>query len=198
MSDRRVRKMTADAFLAWEASQEEKWELVDGAPLRRRARLTGEGTRDHSRITTNLGEALQRRLRGGECVVCDDAFKVASATGSVRYPEVVVDGARGFGPHLVAEKPRAVFEVISPKDTFLSVLSVLEDFQAIDSVEHIVFVTQGDTYAQVWTREGAVWRRRDVEGPEAELELPALNISLPLVEAYEGAPAPVEKEAVAA
>jgi len=181
--------MTIPEFLAWEALQEEKHELVDGFPLPRRLRAMSGGTRRHALIGTNAASALRNRLRGGPCRAYGSDLKVASPTGRVRYPDALVECGRGDPNSLVAIEPKAMIEVLSPSNTFLHQERVLEDYQAIESVEYVVFLHQDQPLAFVWRREGAAWTREVMEGLERELHLPALGIALPMAELYEGADA---------
>jgi Uma2 family endonuclease len=185
MAEAQWKSMTVAEFLAWEPRQEEKWELVDGAPRLRRLRLMAGGTYNHGFISMNIGAALKPRLRGGPCAPLTSDVRVVSPTGNTRYPDITVDcGPRGF--QLTADAPRAIFEVTSPSNNFRDQIRLLEDYQAIEAVQHIVFVAQTELSALVWTREGAGWRRDEVEGGDGVIALPALELTLPMAEIYDG------------
>lgn len=178
--------MTVSEFLSWEVSQPEKWELVDGHPVLRRTRLMAGGTVHHAVLAANIIAALKPRLRGGPCAPIGSDVRVENPRGVVRYPDVTVDcGRRGPG-ELLLHSPRVIFEVLSPSNTFSQQLRLLEDYQAIESVMHIVFVSQTEALAHAWTRAGAGWARSDHEGLEAIIRLENIGCELPLAEVYEG------------
>ncbi len=185
MGEAKLEPMTVAEFLTWEPAQEEKWELVDGAPRLRRLRLMAGGTYTHGFISMNIGAALKTRLRGGPCAPLTSDVRVVSPTGNTRYPDITVDcGPRGS--QLTADAPRAIFEVTSPSNTFRDQIRLLEDYQAIETVQHIVFVAQTEMSALMWTRAAGGWRRDEVEGGDNVIDLPALEITLPMVEIYDG------------
>ena len=67
MQAARHERMSLEAFLVWEEAQDEKHELVDGAPSLRSTRLMAGGTRQHALIAANVIAALRPRMRGGPC-----------------------------------------------------------------------------------------------------------------------------------
>jgi hypothetical protein len=71
------RRMTLDAFLAWEAGQELRWEFDGFAAVA----MTG-GTAGHSAIQRNLTTALANRLRGKPCQAYTSDLKIRVA-GSI-------------------------------------------------------------------------------------------------------------------
>lgn len=179
--------MTIADFVAWEANQEEKHELVDGAPMPRRLRAMSGGTRRHALIASNTIRAFGNRLDGGPCRAYGSDLKVASPTGRVRYPDAMVECGRGDQKSLLAIEPKALFEVLSPSNSFVHQERVLADYQAIESVEYVIFLAQDQLLAFFWRREGAGWMRDICEGLSGTLTLPALGLTLPLAELYEGA-----------
>lgn len=178
--------MTLAEFLVWEASQPEKWEFVDGAPLRRRSRMMAGGTVNHGLVAMNIMAGLKPRLRGGPCAPLTSDVRVESPRGTTRYPDVTVDcGPRAPG-QMAALEPRAIFEVTSPSNSFRQQLHLLEDYQAIPAVQHIAFVSQTEAAVLVWTRDGTGWRRDEFEGLDGTLALAAIAAELPMAEIYEG------------
>ena len=186
MTSLQLKRMTVSEFLSWEVAQPEKWELVDGRPVLRRTRLMAGGTVHHAVLAANIIAALKPRLRGGPCAPIGSDVRVENPRGVVRYPDVTVDcGRRGPG-ELLLHDPRVIFEVLSPSNTFSQQLRLLEDYQAIESVAQIVFVSQTEALAHVWTRAGAGWSRSDQEGLGAVILLESIGCELPLAEVYEG------------
>ena len=176
--------MTVDEFLAWEETQEEKWELVSGAPVLRETRLMAGGTPGHARIAANVIAALHPRLRGGPCAVYTSDFKVR-AVDAVRYPDVTVDCGTDRKAKTAGD-PRVVFEVLSPSNNAFVQTRLLTDYQSIETVEQIVFLNQDAPEAQVWRRAANGWTFEAVTSLDATMALPSIGADLPLAEDYEG------------
>ena len=85
---------------------------------------------------------------------------------------------------LAADKPTIVVEVLSPSNDKKEMEERLDDYRAILSVLHVAFVDHRRPYAEVWSRDGAEWRRATVEGMEGVLDFTALSLSVPFAEAY--------------
>lgn len=192
MLARQPQRMSFDEYLAWEAEQPEKWELVDGLPVRRSDRwerdpVTGMAgaTLRHNRIVSNLISALRSRLGGGPCEALPSDLKVKNARDEVHYPDVLVNCARGLDDALVAPEPKVVFEVLSKSNTFRQQLRLLDDYQATPAVQHVVFIEQYSVGAIVWTRGSAGWAREEVAALEAVIRLPAIGVELPMADVYE-------------
>jgi len=184
---------TFEEYLAWEAKQEEKWELVDGYAVRRSERwwfdpATGMAgaTWRHNAIVANLITGLNNRLRGGPCRAFPSDIKARSPRGNTRYPDVTVECGRPGSDSLVSAEPRVLIEVLSPSNSLRQQLQLLDDYQAMEAVQQIVFIEQGRASLLVWTRGEGGWPRDAVEGLEATLDLPSLQTALPLAEIYEG------------
>ncbi len=186
---------TFEEYLAWEAAQDEKWELVDGYAVRRSDRwhwdpATGMAgaIRAHNRVVANLVRHLGNKLEGGPCEALPSDIKTRSPTGAGRYPDVTVQCGVGPLDSLLSSDPRVLIEVLSPSNTLSQQLRLLEDYQAVPSVQQIVYLEQERAFAHSWTREGGGWRRTEYEGVEAVLPFPALELSLSLREVYDGLP----------
>jgi Uma2 family endonuclease len=159
--------------------------LVGGAPVLRRTPLLAGGAHRHAMLTANIIIALHPRLRGGPCRALTSDMKVRS-DAAVRYPDVTVDcGTESRS--LTAQTPKVVFEVLSPSNSTFRQMRLLADYQAIETVEEIVFVSQDAAEAQSWRRVAKGWTLQDYQGLEAEMPIPALGFSLTMAEIYEGA-----------
>ena len=79
-------RMSAEAYLAWEPLQEQRYEYVDGAI----AAMPG-GTVPHNDIAVNLLTALHGAVRAKGCRINIADVKVqVSKSGAYRYPGLVV------------------------------------------------------------------------------------------------------------
>jgi Uma2 family endonuclease len=193
---------TFETYMAWEAEQDEKWEFVDGRPVRRSERwwkdpVTGmAGARlRHNRISANIIRHLGNRLAGGQCFPLPSDQLVRSSTGSGRYPDVTVDCGTSTSDSVLANEPRVLFEVLSPSNTVRQQMRLVADYQAMASVQQVIFIEQDKVGALIWTRNADGWRAAEVDGLDVVLSLPSLGVELPLAEVYEGLtfdPAPTD------
>lgn len=186
-------RMTFEEYLEWEAKQPEKWELVDGRPVRRSDRwhydpATGMAgaTRAHNRIVGNLLRHLGNSLAGGPCWASPSDLKTRSRDTAARYPDVTVECGRAPPDSLLSAEPRVLFEVLSPSNTFPDLLRLLDDYMAVPTVQQVVYLAQDKPFSWSWTRAGEFWPRTNLESLDAALHLPSLGFDLPLAEIYEG------------
>ena len=102
--------MSAEEYLAWEPTQEERYEYWDGEVVA----MTG-GTRNHSRITFNFSKLLDDALVDRPCEMYMADVKVQLEPGrKYFYPDVVVTcDDRDNDPQLV-QFPCLIVEVLSP------------------------------------------------------------------------------------
>lgn len=185
--------MTFEEYLEWEALQDEKWELVDGYPVRRSDRWSYDpatgmagATRAHNRIVANLIRHLGNRLAGGPCTPLPSDIKLRSGKGNARYPDVTADCGSARNDSLLVAEPRVLFEVLSASNTFLQQVQLLDDYQSTDAVKQIAWIEQDQMAVILWSREGNGWRRDTAEAAEGVLDLISIGVSLPLNEVYEG------------
>lgn len=182
---------TIEAYVLWEQAQPEKHELLAGQPVLRRLRLKAGGSAVHAVICSNVVGALGNRLRGGPCRAVGSDLKVLSPTGSARYPDAQIDcGPLQPGAVYFSAEPRVIVEVNSPSNHPLGLFQLLEDYQAIDSVAHVLFLAQDRPEGALWTRAESGWSRQVLSGLDASAVFSAVHVTLPFSEVYQGVPFP--------
>ena len=91
MTDAAPRRWTVEEFFAWQEGQSERYELVDGFPMRMMA-----GAKNvHDDIVVNVLAELRNQLRGGGCRPFTSDGSVETKPGQIRRPDVGVDCGRG-------------------------------------------------------------------------------------------------------
>ncbi len=102
--------MTAEEYLAWEATQEERYEYWDGEVVA----MSG-ATRNHNRVALNFSKVLDDALIDRPCEVYIVDVKVQVEPGQKYfYPDVVVTcDQRDDDPQLI-QFPCLIVEVLSP------------------------------------------------------------------------------------
>jgi Uma2 family endonuclease len=183
---RRPEAMDIGTFLAWEDAQEEKHELIDGVPVLRRLRLMSGRSPEHALIAANIIRSLGNRLRAGPCRPFTSDLRVIMADGGLRYPDATVLCRPLRKGEQTVSDPKVLFEVLSPSNKPLQLTRLLHDYQGIASVAHIALVSQDGPFVQLWSRDGANWALAETEGMDGQLALPAIEVTLPLAEFYDG------------
>jgi len=173
--------MSGAAYLAWETRQRHRHALVKGLV---RAKSSTNVAR--MLIAENTIVALKQRLLRGCCDVFSSQIKVRTGERSYRYPDVTVDCGAPSPADLFADKPTVLVEVSPRSIELLDELAKLEEYQRLDSVKHVVLLSQRPAAGRVWTRTAGGWSTQDLEGLEGELALPHLGLALPMAELYEG------------
>jgi Uma2 family endonuclease len=102
---------SADDFLAWDATQTERHEFVDGEVF---AMAGGEDR--HASVSGNLFASLHSHLKGSRCrVYMNDVKLQVAAANAFFYPDVFVTcSERDAASRLVKQEPLLVVEVLSP------------------------------------------------------------------------------------
>jgi hypothetical protein len=71
----------------------------------------------------------------------------------------------------------------------------LEEHRTLESVRHVVLLSQRRAFARVWTRGPAGdWSTQDADGLSAVLDLALIGCAVPLAEAYEAVAFPLAEE----
>jgi Uma2 family endonuclease len=104
------RTWTVEEFFAWQEGQPDRYELVDGYPLKMMA-----GAKNvHDDIVVNLVGELRQQLRGAGCRPFTGDGSVETRPGQIRRPDVGVDCGQHDPNAMKAALPRLVIEVLSP------------------------------------------------------------------------------------
>ena len=180
---------SADEYLAFELASETRHELHDGV-----LKDMAGGTYEHSLITTNVSNALAKRLADGKCRVLSSDMRVRiGKTVNYYYPDLtVVCGPPQFIPpdkrHTLAN-PALVIEIASPSTEHIESRRKFYHYMRIDSLMQYMIVDQQHAMVETFYRqESGVWAIAQVtEGLESEVTLRGLgNIQIPLSEICDG------------
>ena len=174
-------RLTPEDYLRWESTQERKHELVGGE-----VRAMAGATRAHNEIAGSVYAELRALLRGGPCRPYGSDMKVAIPNRNYRYPDVVIDCAKGAPGDLFAAEPTVVFEVLSPSTEFFDETDKLADYQSTPSIRQIVLLSQQRPHARSFVRDSEGWRALRHEGLGADIPLAGFDVLLPLARIYAG------------
>jgi Uma2 family endonuclease len=105
-------------------------------------------------------------------------FGVRTAT-SVRYPDVLVDGAVGLGTDLAATAPAFVGEILSPSTMAIDFRDKTDEYQTIPTLHHYLILAQDQPLGWLWSRQGNGWVGPQLhEDPNSRIVLEALNVTI--------------------
>ena len=185
--------MSVAAFFAWQERQADRYELVDGFPLRLMA-----GARNvHDDIVVNLVAELRNALRGSGCRPFTGDGSVETLPGRIRRPDVGVDCGRRDPDALTAAEPRLVAEILSPSTRDFDAFEKLDEYRGVASLRHILLIEPNAPEILLWSRaEDGAWSKARIDGLDAAVSLPALGLSLAMSDIYEGVGFPVRPRLV--
>jgi Uma2 family endonuclease len=181
-------RWTIEEFFAWQERQPERYELVDGVPVRMMA-----GAKNvHDDIVVNVLAELRNQLRGGGCRPFTGDGSIETKPGQIRRPDIGVDCGRRDPNATKAASPRVVFEVLSPTTRDFDTIGKLEEYKLVDSLERIVVIEPNAPEVIIWLR-GADrnWRKSIRRGLDQEIDMPEIGVTLSLAEIYDGVEFPV-------
>ncbi len=170
--------LDADAFLRTDQSEfgvAWRYELVRGAIVAHAA-----PSPEHGVILSNVGGELHSRLRGDECrsEVGSGAVPQYEQRDTARIPDAMIR---------CGKLPRVVFEVVSPSELQHKRQwdQKRADLQAVEGVQEIVEIYQDEMLAHAYRRQDAGWVFESIAGPDAQVTLPSVGITVPLAALYE-------------
>lgn len=182
MAEEAARRMSADEFLTWHLRQEGHYELVDGVPV-----AMAGAKRQHDRAVLNTLIALGNHLGHGRCHPFTDDTAIRIPNGNIRYPDAGVDCGPFDGASTWAEAPLLVVEVLSESTRAFDQSRKLEEYKTVPGLAHIIFIDVDVPEVIHWRRDTTQgWSFTVLKGLEAAIDLPDLDMTLPLATLYGG------------
>ncbi len=179
----RHRKVTSKEFVRIDFGPDARFELIDGVIYA----MTG-GTSAHSRVQGNILAFLAGRLRGTGCRPYSSDMALELDDANVRYPDVTVYCGNPGRPEndnaLFLPNAVAVFEVLSPSTRSTDLKQKPEEYQALASVDTIVFVDPETQWMRIVQRLGPEAWRDEKHSEGADVPLPSLGLTIPREEIF--------------
>jgi Uma2 family endonuclease len=172
---------TADEFLRWVDTQEERYEFDGVRPVA----MTGASIR-HNLIAGNIRAALRPGLRGTTCREFGSDLAVRTVGERLRYPDALVACGVSLQSERIARDVVIVFEVLSPESGRRDRIEKLQEYAAVPSIRRYVIVESTAAGLLVLHRaDGAApWTAMALTGPDV-LALPEVGIEIPVAALYE-------------
>ncbi|WP_043540341.1 Uma2 family endonuclease [Salinarimonas rosea] len=174
--------MSADAFLAWLAGRSERWELVDGVPVR----MMAGAKQSHDVAASNILVALApgAKRRGCRATASDTAVRTGPV--NVRFPDVVVDCGPPDPGAREAAGPTLVVEVASPGTLVVDLTDKLDEYRRVEAIRLILLVEPDVIAAKLWRRdETGGWGAEKYDDLDARIPLPEIGAELALADVYD-------------
>lgn len=175
------RKMTVEAYLAWEPHQELRHEFVDGEVL-----AMAGGTLAHNDIAVNLLTALRPSLRQQGCRINIADAKVTVTPTLYRYPDLVITcDDRDKVARDAIQYPKLIVEVLSPSTEAFDRGYKLKEYCSLPTLEAYVLVNSTQISIEVYRRsEGRFWLYTAYE-PGDIIKLESVDFEFPIELLYE-------------
>lgn len=177
-------RLTVEEYLAWEETNFEKHEYIDGE-----VRLMAGATGRHNRIMSNTNTAIGRQLDDSECFLLSSEMRVKAAETRYVYPDLsAVCGEEAFARDNEMElvNPVLVIEVTSPSSIDIDRGEKKVFYFEVPSIQAYLIIDQHRIHAEISIRSEAGWQTKSFEKPDDVVPLDVLDCKLPLAQVYRG------------
>lgn len=173
--------MTETEFAAFLQARDERWELLDGAPI-----MMVRTTQRHRDLVANILASLHGQLRGTRCRATCARTGVRTGVGTIRHPDLVVDRGPREDQAICATGPVLVCEVLSQsRDPFDTHVRVLE-YKTHSDIACILLIDPDAPRIIMHQRDGAGWHDRLYAGPDQIMDISEVGAALMLRDVYDG------------
>lgn len=163
----------------------EKWELIGGRVVKMMVGARWE----HGRIVQNIARHTANqidRTRPSCQVFAESFFMKEALQQSAMLPDVMVVCGDLEPGATSTDRPVVLFEVVSAGSETRDRFEKWAVYQRLRTLRHYVLVARDRPMLEVFDRIGADWSgHRFIEGLEAELDLDAIDVKLPLSTIYQ-------------
>jgi Uma2 family endonuclease len=172
-----------EEYLKRERASETKHEYVKGEIFA----MSG-GTGNHSVIALNIGAELRTRLRGKPCKTFNSDMRVAVSDVMYAYPDVSVACGENLSSSALSDmirNPVLLVEALSPSTTLYDRDEKFAHYRQIESFTDYLLVSQDKPHVEHHHKLAEDhWETFYASGWDASVEIPSLEIVLPLSEIY--------------
>jgi Uma2 family endonuclease len=182
MAETALNPMTPEEFFQWQLGREDRYELLDGFPVKM---MTGASER-HDRIVVNIIISLGTQLRGTRCRPVTDDVAVRTRLNSLRRPDITVTCGEARDDSYEAQEPKMIVEVLSPSNAGVAWQRKLEEYRRLPGLAYILLVDTRRPDATLLQRTATEWEPVDAGDLDAAFELSAIGCRLAMGDIYEG------------
>ena len=173
-------RLTPQQFLAWEKTQENRYEYVNGYVI-----AMAGGTIAHNDISLTLYRLLYPQVRASRCRINVADVKVQMRR-RYRYPDLVITcDDRDKAATQLFQYPKVIIEVLSPSTESTDRGKKLREYLSIDTLQEYVLVSPSEPLIEVCRRNSdGTWQYIIYESGN-ELRLESLKFTCVIDEIYE-------------
>jgi Uma2 family endonuclease len=183
MSTRPKPYLTPQQYLEIERAAEFKSEYFNGEMFA----MSG-GSLNHARVAGDLFASLHAQLRGQRCEIASSDLRLrVTPEGLYTYPDIVVFcGKPQFGDDRTDTITDAtvIIEVLSPSTTNYDRGFKFEQYRGLKSLQDYIVIAQDRVHVEHNTRQGDAWLLKETSDLNAVIELPSIECSFRVAEAY--------------
>ena len=174
--------LTLADYFEVERASPTKHEFHDGQVL-----AMAGGSPRHNYVCVAIVAALRDRLRTTPCFPLGSGQRIATPDGLYTYPDgAVFCGTLDAPDGQTATNPVVLIEVLSDATRAYDRGEKLDRYKAIPSLRHVLLVETDAVDVEVWTRSESGWVRAVSVRGEDVVALPAIDVTLPVAELYDG------------
>lgn len=176
-----LRTLSAGEYLAWEETQRERHELVEGVP-----HAMAGASRVHNLLVGNLYALLRPLARARGCRLYSETVKLRLGESTFYYPDLMLVCA-GDPPHAYYEdQPCLLIEVVSQATEVIDRREKLSRYLGIPSLQGYLLVDSRTRKVEGFLRRGEGWIYALWEGVQGKtIEVPCLGIHISMGQIYE-------------
>ncbi len=176
-------EMSVAEFLAWDAPEVGRWELVDGVPV-----AMAPTSRTHGALQLELGGLIRNHLAdaGSLCTVVAAPGIVPRvlANENFRVPELAVTGTRYEAEEYDVSDPVLIVEILSPSNRAQTWRNVWS-YTTIPSLREILILSSTAIRAELLRRgEDGSWPAAPALIEDGALTLDSIGFTVPLAAIY--------------
>ena len=178
----KMRSVSVTDYLAGEAVARRKHEYIDGQIYA----MVG-GRYAHNLIASNVLIELGLLLKGTPCRALNSDSKVrirTAASVSFYYPDASVVCGENIRTDEFQDAPGIVVEVLSQSTRRIDEGEKLQAYMKLPSLQVCILLEQDFPTAIVHRRIDSVFQQEILQGLDAVIDLPTINVHLPLAAIY--------------
>lgn len=175
-------RVSSDEFLDWIGRQDDRYELVEGVPVR----LMAGAKQSHNVATSNIVVALAPSAKAKGCRTTSSDTAVKTGEFGVRYPDVVVDCGPPDPSAKAAIRPALVVEVSSPGTSAVDLTDKMDEYRNHEDIQVIMLVEPDEILVKVYRRDlHGQWNVERYDQLDQSVALPEVDAEISLADIYD-------------
>ena len=176
-----ISPLSIDEYLQGELESEIRHEFYDGYVYA----MAGAGVK-HNTISLNLASALRQKTRGTDCrAFIADMKLFIPELNRFYYPDILLACDTSDNDEYYRQSPCLIIEVLSPSTENIDRREKLHAYQAIDSLQEYLMISQEKMQIELYQRNGDAWQYLLLDNSDDILTINCLDLKLTMSDIYE-------------